>query len=65
MSYIKYNETDMKYLYMCRYCGQSGKITNKFEQFKIILLLIYIMSSSEPSIKEQILENVEDINIFN
>ncbi len=25
ITYIKYNETDMKYLYMCRYCGQKWK----------------------------------------
>ena len=25
ITYIKYNETKMKYLYMCRYCGQKWK----------------------------------------
>ena len=25
ITYIKYNETDMKYLYMCKYCGQKWK----------------------------------------
>jgi len=25
ITYIKYNETEMKYLYMCRYCGQKWK----------------------------------------
>lgn len=25
ITYIKYNEKDMKYLYMCRYCGQKWK----------------------------------------
>ena len=25
ITYIKYNENDMKYIYICKYCGQKWK----------------------------------------